>query len=321
MNAKKIFMDSITPSSSSFQIGDVRNSKEYNQSELISLQGWIDYLINAQSSIDGDDSKLSSSPSARMKARIKELKKEEDAVYQRQLANRLNQGLANGLDSSENSKDMIKGLMGKTLYDGDLDNSKNVTLDGQSVTSMKFNKTNLLSDIILMPYWVPSYLLPDLIYAKMKPDQNDLKRIKTHVLMGSQFQCTSWDSYPLAAIYRGKLLEKNQVSSVNALSGIKDKSLSSLSPRLDVSNKQNDEKKDEECLSSMVFDDIQRRMVKEGLADKIQLFIMKDPEWRSGQDSRQLEPQSVIIAVSSTVEPDQGTKTKQRAKLTTVSSL
>ena len=351
MNAKRIFMDNIdglnstnnssrNPATSSFTIGDVTNSKDYNQNELIILQGWIDNLIHAQTMIDTEEEQKSAngekkrntpSASVRMKARNKQLKKEEDELYQRQLANKVNQGLASFPNSgrgevttttTSSSSTDIQGYMKNTLNEEDENNAmeQNVTIkiDGRRVTSSRFNITNILADIAETPMWVPATLLPYLVIAQDELSTEDLKKIKSNVLFGSQFQCTSWDSTRIAAIYRGNLMEEKRASSVNALSGV-----------VGISNKINnkfkrrkgDDKddKDEQSLSTIVFHDIQQRMVQEGLADKIQLFIMEDPEWRPGQDPRQLEPQPVIIAVSSAVAPDQGDNRGKAATLLIVS--
>lgn len=349
MNAKRKFMDGINPvnsdaasksniiqektSLSSFNIGDMTMSKEYNQNELLLLHGLIDCIINAQTIIDGEDSKLSSSPSSRIIARNKELKRVEDALYQRQLANKINQGLLSNKEkpdekdsslSNDDSKSMylMQDYMSKTLGDGDSDELKgqNVTIkiDGKRITASKFNITNLLADIADTPLWVPSSLLPYVIIAQEKLDHYDLKKIKSDVLMGSQFQCTSWDSCRFAAIYRGDLLDKNRASSVNLLSGV-NKKLSISSSITTVASNNNVITEAEESLSSRVFHDIQNRLIQVGLSDKIQLFMMEDPLWRPGQDSRQLEPQPVIIAVSSKVLPDQGTNRGKAAILLTVS--
>jgi hypothetical protein len=65
------------------------------------------------------------------------------------------------------------------------------------------------------------------------------------------------------------------------------------------------------------FQDIQKRLGEAGLADRIQLFLMEDPEWRPG--SRDPEPLPSILAVSSDVKPEQVSERGKATKFLTVS--
>ena len=321
----------ITEPNKSFIIGDLTNSNKYKQDELLQLQGWIETIIRAQSIIDDGHSastptKLSSStgtattaslsslPSYRMKRKWNELKKEEDKLYQKQLAENVNQGLIN--NSKNNNQDIsVQGYIKQTLNnnndDGNTEQQNNVTIkiDGKPITGSYFNITNLLSEISQTPLWVPSSILPYLIVAQDELQSEDLKAIKNKVLSGSLFQCTSWDSTKFAAIYRGNFVEKRRSISMNALSGVKN--------AYGEGQNEQDDKDVGKCISEIVFRDIQKRLEKEELVNKVQLFLIEDPEWR--QDPLQRQPQPVLLAVSSVVVPDQDRNRGKAAKALIVS--
>jgi len=318
MKVKRKYMNgyNINPTNpTSFNIGDVSNSMELSQNDVLILQGWIDRIIEAQSIIDETTETKSTRSnnvkvSNRLKSRIKELRKEEEEEYQRNLAKSINKRLMDA--STLSNVDSYSSSSGNEV----LQNFAQQTFQSevnQNMTSSNFNMTRMLEDIIQIPLWVPSSILPYVVLNKQELDPDDLKKIRSEVLMGSQFQCTSWDSMRLGAVYRGNLIDKRRASSISALVGVKPM------PLLSGINNTKDGAK--QSLSEVAFREIQERLEKAGLADKIQLFLMEDPEFRPGLDTYKTKPQPVILAVSTGVVPDQGINRGKFTQLLTILSI
>jgi hypothetical protein len=125
--------------------------------------------------------------------------------------------------------------------------------------------------------WIPSSLLPFLFISKSNLDVEDIKKLRDEVLTGTSFFCTSSESIPSAAIFRGN-----------------------IRPPLGVFNTTVDHNQ-----TAVIFQDIQNRLSSAGLSDRIQLFLWNDPEWRPGRDAREPTPKPVILALPVTVVPEQ----------------
>jgi hypothetical protein len=128
--------------------------------------------------------------------------------------------------------------------------------------------------------WIPSSLLPFLLISKSNLDSEDFKKLRDQVLTGTSFYCTSSESIPSAAIFRGNI--RTPLGVVNAT--------------MDRNQ------------TAVIFQDIQNRLSSAGLSDRIQLFLWNDPEWRPGRDAREPAPKPVILALPSTVVPEQSSK-------------
>lgn len=293
-----------------FVIGDVTNSVEYNQAELSRLEGWIDRLIKAQSILDKDTQehrytreKRGLAPS--LEARIRQLRRKEEETYQRNLAEKLN----GGSKTNEQVDDMPR-LVSQTMG---LDGERNVTIkiDGKEVTGSKIDVTQLMKDLVRIPMWVPSSILPFVVTCRTELDIDDLKKIKTDILPSSRVRVISWDSMKFGAIYRLNIMTKRQSVALSALSG-----------QAITSSKNNDgvtgvSRGDELKNLESIFQEMNNRLSKAGLSHKIQLFLLEDPEWKPGQ-TREPEPLPVILAVSSGVLPEQGRERGKAKKIFTV---
>lgn len=291
-------IDEQDPSNNNFNIGDRSNSREFLESEIQMLKFNIDQIINAQSLLDAkQDAKRGLAP--QLEARLRELMRADEEEFQRQLAIKVN----------SNSDQMIgmNGYVSDTL--GDM-MQENVTIrvNGKEIVGPKVNITSLMEDIIQVPMWVPSSILPFLIVCRKALDPDDLKKIRSEVLGDSNFRVENWDYTKWAAVYRGSFV-KNRQTSLFRINSVLDTNRSVQSD----TNVENDE-----IDSAEVFSQIQLRLEQAGLADKIQLFLMEDPEWRPGE-SRDPEPLPTIIAVSSNVIPEQGTERGKGKKAITVS--
>jgi len=132
----------------------------------------------------------------------------------------------------------------------------------------------------LVPLWVPATFLPFIISSTSSSlGQDEVKQLLDDVLMGSRFYVTSHHSVPGAAIFRGNI-----------------RGFGTKGGKLVPS----------EQPSAMAFADIQKRLQQNpGLRDRVQLFLLGDPEWRPKQGDDESEAKPVILALSTSISPDQ----------------
>ena len=285
-----------------FNIGDMSNSRKYMETELQMLQWNIDRIIDAQGLLDaerteravrGEDKGLASI----LEARLRELRRAEEEAFQRKLAMKVNAG--------RTIKTGVREFVQETMGD------QNVTIkiDGKEFSGSKVNMTRLMDDIVQVPMWVPSSILPFLIVCRKDLDPADLKRLRAEVLNGSQFKVENSDFTRMAGFYRGSFVQKRRAALYGA------------APIAPSGTPLGSEKivQTQGFLSEAVFGEVQDRLKDAGLADKIQLFLMEDPEWRPGD--RDPEPLPSILAVSSEVVPEQGSERRNGMNLAAVSTL
>jgi hypothetical protein len=145
------------------------------------------------------------------------------------------------------------------------------------------NSTNVVVEekkMEMVPLWVPAVFLPFIMTSKsssLGPDE--VNQLLDDVLMGSRFYVTSHKSVPGAAIFRGNIRGH----------GMNDGTAVSY-----------------EQPSAMAFGGIQKRLQQTpGLRDRVQLFLMFDPEWRPKQGDDESVAKPVILALSKGISPDQ----------------
>jgi hypothetical protein len=145
----------------------------------------------------------------------------------------------------------------------------------------QFNVTRVVERVIMVPMWVPSSLLDLLVATRHeKVNSTDVRTIKDRVLATSRFFCTSSESIPSAAVFRGNIRPPPDGDTGGAAPVV------------------------ERNFSSVVFQDIQRRMDREGLSERIQLFLLQDPEWRPDRDERDgNKPKPVLLALPKAAVP------------------
>lgn len=272
-----------------FNIGDMTNSREYMETELQMLKWNIDRIMDAQGFLDEKLSDVSARGDKRelapiLTAQLRELRRAEEEEYQRSLAAKFN----DKVEVNVGMGGFVKETMG--------DQNVTIKVDGKEISGPKVNMTRLIDDIVQVPMWVPSSILPFLIVCRKDLDPVDLKRLRSEVLSGSQFRVENSDFTKMAAVYRGSFIEQRRA----ALYG----TASIPSTKATSAGETNDT--NEESQSEVVFQDIQDRLKVSGLADRIQLFLMEDPEWRPGD--RDPEPLTSILAVSNEVVPEQGSE-------------
>lgn len=155
--------------------------------------------------------------------------------------------------------------------------------------SLEVNISRVVERIASVPLWVPSALLPLLASSRATLRKEDVTEIKETVLMGTRFFCTSSEAIPSAAIFRGN---------IRIPAGLVDGSRGAATGRAGKSGNGRYNH------TAVVFEEIQQKLqAKEGLADRIQLFMMEDPEWSARRDNRTPQPLPVILAISRKVEP------------------
>lgn len=279
-----------------FNIGDESNSMEFNESEMSLLRWWIDRIINAQEILDKDANKNAVAPV--LQARIRGLKRAEDDRYQRELARKVNSEQAI-LDADST---LVNNFSQQTLGEENV----TVIIDGKEISGPKVNITRLIEDISQVPNWVPSSILPFLVVSKKEIDASTFKKIRSEVLGSSSFNVEFCDYTRVAGIYRGTFVNNKRAT----LYGTNSIALSDKATADEIGDKGEEEQ------SALVFREIQNRLEQAGLSDEIQLFLMEDPEWRPGD--REPEPLPSILAVSSSVIPEQGVERGAAKKFVTV---
>ena len=239
-----------------------------------------------------------------LRSRVKELHRLQEQDFQRKLAVQLNKWNArtdaSSSTSSGSSSKVQTEEQSSTLEDfmrASLVPYSNTTNMVNQVGGKKgpdnVNMTKFMMNVISLPLWVPSSMVGYIAASQSEISEEDARRIKSEVLLNSLFYCTSSKHMRLAAIYRGNCLSSQRE--------VKDTSVKSANNRTLVAT--NDQ------LSQVVFEDVQRRLhsAEDGLSGRVQLFLMNDPEWRVGGDSRAGDaPKPIILAVPASVKPEQG---------------
>lgn len=115
-------------------------------------------------------------------------------------------------------------------------------------------------------------VVPFAVIRNSSLEATELEILKEKVLLGSRFYMTSFEFAPGAALFRGNM--RTSLANVPA-----------VVPSLE-SNKNRTIQKRINNNTAMVFADIQDRLEAAGLRDKVQLFVLPDPEATIAQSSR-----------------------------------
>jgi hypothetical protein len=249
-----------------FQIGDTRNAM-VNATEMELFDTYMTCLIQAASILDDEISsqdgmnrgnkRWPGRVALALKARLNELRRSEELSFRRRLAA--------GINDAMSTNTTVQDYMRRTL---------GLPTDAENVSKKDVNLTRVMERVAMVPLWVPSSLLSSMIASPALIDAKDIRTIKNNILSKSNFFCTSSDSSPGAAIFRG-----------NVRPPVADPPLA----------------KGGHNQTAVIFADIQQRLETEGLSDRIQLFFLQDPEWQPGQTSL---PKPVILALPKSVVPE-----------------
>ena len=250
-----------------FSIGDVTNNAEFNETEAAFIQTCVACLMEASSILDGESSdptqlqnhRWSGRVVSTLRSRLSELRRDDEKALQRRMQV---EGIAASKDINQNFSidEFSRGTLG-------------LPVDAKD-DPRTFNISRVMERVSMIPIWVPSALLPYMAATRAMVQSDDVKAIKDRVLAKSKFFCTSSESIPAAALFRGNIRMDATMDAKNA--------------------------------TAVIFEDILRRMDAEGLSKRVQLFFLPDPEWRPGKDERELQPRPVLLALSRLIEPDDG---------------
>ena len=274
-----------TIASGTFQIGDVRNSAEPDHFETERLERWIEMLLEAAQTLDNDflsgdkglyrwDGRthfaLKSHLNGRKSADEKAMQRIVEGGALSSSSSEMAQGSAANVSSVDGQEGLVTSYIRKTF--GFTTNNE-VHDRQQQRPTRAMNATRLAEQMAKIPPWIPYTLLPSILSCDENLDPNDLKRIQEEVLLGSEFFLTSTESIRKAAIFRGN---------VRSISG-------SYQPDM-ARNK-----------TKLIFHNLQAKMDKLGLSDRIQLFFLHDLDLR--YEKRPLVPKPMILAVPKAVTP------------------
>ena len=174
----------------------------------------------------------------------------------------------------------IRRRMDMRLIQARKDMSVNATSSTTLDEMLPSNSSIVRESIKYIPRWIPPSLYTTIFLSnEARLDPLDVSAIKERVLTRSRFFCTSSDSFLNIAIYRGNM--RPGPSIVNSMG--------------DGMNSHN--------FSAIVFDEIQRILEMEGLANRTQLFLLNDPDWRPNADTRESRPKPVIVALPKELTP------------------
>ena len=109
-------------------------------------------------------------------------------------------------------------------------------------------------------------VVPYAVIRNSTLESAELEILKNKVLLESRFYMTSFEFAPGAALFRGNI--RTSLGNVPT-----------VVPSIETSKKNNNtHTKNKNNNTAMVFDDIQKRLEAAGLGDKVQLFVLPDPE-------------------------------------------
>jgi hypothetical protein len=260
----RLTQGSSTLSPAELKIGDHQTREGANHTEVLILESYIDCLIRGAENLDQAWSSPSESRHPRWSGRVAStLKSQLNERYRRDAENFQLRVAAGANDAVLNANETVQEYMRRTLGLPSLT---------EEMLGKSRNLTHVMNRISLIPVWIPSSLLQFVTRTRARISPADVKAIKNEVLVESRFFCTSFDSIPSAAIFRGN-----------------------LRPPVGHTETRN--------LPAECFRAIQQKMDERGLSERVQLFLMPDPEWRPTRDVRDSKPKPVILAIPQDIDP------------------
>ena len=198
----------------------------------------------------------------------------DDGIIRQRWSGRLSSQVASKLNEWTRMDELyVRRRMNMRL----LQTRKEMDVNNES-SSVALDEMMPRESIKYIPRWIPPSLFTTVFLSKeARLDPVDVIAIKERVLSRSRFFCTSSDSFLNIAIYRGNMRPGPSDTNGNAV------------------NLQN--------FSAVVFDEIVRILELEGLANRTQLFLLNDPDWRPNTDLRETRPKPVIIALPKALTP------------------
>lgn len=240
-----------------------------NQTEAELMGDYMKILLEAAALLDQEDNngnrRWSGRVSSQLQSRLNDWSRTDELNVRRRMdAEFLRSRMSNNMNISNFFRNSAEALS-TTATD----------TTGKDITS---SNTKLASESIRkFPSWIPPSLLTYILKSEAKLDPLDVLAIRERVLTKTRFFCTSSDSAASAAIYRG-----------NMRPGASSGPLTSNELRL---------------FGALVFSEIENTLEREGLSDRVQLFLLDDPEWRPNTDIREIRPKPVVIALPKEITP------------------
>jgi hypothetical protein len=303
------------------QIGDGGNNTStgsWNVTEAQKLRFCINDLIFASQQLD--EAKTTEQPgrlSNALQSRWSEIRRADELNFHRNLAATVHDAMQIADANRTSIEDYIRQTWNST---GALLSKPNAT------TSGSVNVTQMMNPSATTPLWIPTSLLSYVLTCPDRVTSDDIRTMREKVL-GSDFFCTSLEKIPNAVIFRGNVnvlriaSTKSAIRSAMAASNDKKETgrLSTLT-RIAIQAKgcwiemKNNARarKERRIASRWVFSKLQLQMRSTGLAERLQLFFLPDPEWRPS--ARDAEPPPVIIALPRSAQPGASNRSRINVK-------
>lgn len=253
----------ITETADSVNISGTVTSTNQTESELV--QNYIQVLLDASELLDNE--KLASSTqnwrwSGRVKSQLKSRLNEWRRASSEDFKRRLTADIQAAIKSNGTVQEYMRKSLGLPSVEA-FDTGKNQSLAREQVAAV--------------PLWIPSSFLSYVIASRSTVDPIDVRSMKERVLTKTRFFCTSSDSVPYAAIFRGNIRP-------------------SLSESKEVLN--------DPSFTATVFNEVQNAMDREGFSKRLQLFLLPDPEWQPTRDKREPLPKPVFLVLPKDIAPN-----------------
>jgi Zn-dependent protease len=257
---------------------DVMDTLNQNQTEADLMGDYMKILLEAAAFLDQGESKghrrWSGRLSSQLQSRLNEWSRTDEVNVRRQMDTEfLRSRMNSNMNISNFFRKSVEGL-----------SAAPTDTTGNGISSV--NAASVSESIRRVPTWIPPSLLTTILKSEAKINPSDVLAIRERVLTKTRFFCTSSDSTVYAAIFRG-----------NMRPGASHGPLDSKERRL---------------FSAVVFSEIEKTLEREGLSERIQLFLLYDPYWRPSNDLREIRPKPVVIALPKETTPFDTTISSKR---------
>lgn len=268
----------LNPSVTSIQITETTDSVNVsgtvtatNETESELVQNYIQVLLDAAELLDNE--KLASSTQnwrwsgrvqSQLKSRLNEWRRASAADFKRRLTA--------DIQAAIKSNGTIQEYMRRSLGLPPLPQPP-----AEAIETGK-NQSIAREQVAAVPLWIPSGFLSYVIASRSTIDPVDIRAMKERVLTKTRFFCTSSDSVPYAAIFRGNIRP-------------------SLAESKEIA--------EDPSFTATVFNEVQNAMDREGFSKRLQLFLLPDPEWQPTRDKRETHPKPVFLVLPKDIVPDE----------------
>jgi len=284
-----------------------------NETEVELLTMYMETLLNATAILDEETNNLSIDTSStststatqpiqqqdrnrrwsgRVYSQLKTLQKDWDKAAQLNFQRRIAANVQAALKSNLTVTEYVRRSLG--LRPVMTTAATSTTTDDATVTVVNTTTSTTTTEVVgttgggepisLVPLWIPPSLLPFVLASQSRLNVVDVRAIKERVLPKTRFFCTSSASTASAAVFRGNMRAAVSATTTNAAATQAD---------------------NDRTFPAAVFGEIQSELDRAGLAERIQLFLLPDPEWvPNAHNSHDRRPKPVLVALPKAVTPD-----------------